>query len=345
MKILSVMTMAVFTSVAAAQAGPAFLPASPSTVVWGYYWSKAKPALTIHSGDTVRIQTLSTCGPNERLEAGGVEAKDIPAYNAIIYDQVKDRGPGGHILTGPVRIAEAEPGDVLEVQIEKIDIDVPFACNGFSVGRGFLPNDFPYSRRKIIPLDREKMLANFAPGIEIPLHPFFGSMGVAPPESAGRYDSAPPWMHAGNIDNKELVAGTTLLIPVHAPGALFEVGDGHAGQGNGEVDITALETFLTGTFRFVVHKDQHLLWPRAETPTSYISMGFSPDLKTATEMAVRNMIDFLVTEKHLSRDDAYMLTSVAVDVDITQLVDGNVGVHAICPKQVFVGKSERGAAH
>jgi acetamidase/formamidase len=215
---------------------------------------------------------------------------------------------------------------------------VPFACNGFSVGRGFLPNDFPYGRRKIIPLEREKMIARFAPGIDIPLHPFFGSMGVAPPESAGRYDSAPPWMHAGNIDNKELVAGTTLFIPVHASGALFEAGDGHAGQGNGEVDITALETFLTGTFRFVVHKDQHLLWPRAETPTSYISMGFSPDLKTATEMAVRNMIDFLVAEKHLSRDDAYMLTSVAVDVDITQLVDGNVGVHAICPKDIFVGK-------
>jgi acetamidase/formamidase len=337
MKGLTVMTAAlVYAGTAAAQPGPpVFLPASPSTVAWGYYWSKAKPVLTVHSGDSVRIQTLSTCGPTERLEASGVAAQDVPAYNTTIYDQVKDRGPGGHILTGPVAIAEAEPGDVLEVQIEKVDIDVPFACNGFSVGRGFLPNDFPYGRRKIIPLDRQKMVAHFAPGVDIPLHPFFGSMGVAPPESAGRYDSAPPWMHAGNIDNKELVAGTTLFIPVHAPGALFEVGDGHAGQGNGEVDITAMETFLTGTFRFIVHKDQHLLWPRAETPASYISMGFSPDLKTATEMAVRNMIDFLVTEKHLSRDDAYMLTSVAVDVDITQLVDGNVGVHAICPKGIF----------
>lgn len=325
----------VFAGTIPAQTGPTFLPASPSTVVWGYYWSKAKPVLTAHSGDRVKIQTLSTCGPTDRLETQGVAAKDIPPYNAEIYEQVKDRGPGGHILTGPVAIAEAEPGDVLEVDIEKIDIDVPWACNGFSVGRGFLPNDFPYGKRKIIPLDREKMQAHFAPGIEIPLRPFFGSMGVAPPESAGRYDSAPPWMHAGNIDNKEMVAGTTLFIPVHAAGALFEVGDGHAGQGNGEVDITAMETFLTGTFRFVVHKDQHLLWPRAETPTSYISMGFSPDLKTATEMAVRNMIDFLVTEKHLSRDDAYMLTSVAVDVDITQLVDGNVGVHAICPKGIF----------
>ena len=311
------------------------LPASPSTVVWGYYSAKAKPVLTVHSGDTVRMQTLSTCGSTERLVSEGVSLSDIPSYNADIYREVKDKGPGGHILTGPVDIAEAEPGDVLEVQILKIDIDVPFACNGFGTGRGFLPNDYPYSRSKIIPLDREKMIAKFAPGIEIPLRPFFGSMGVAPPESAGRLDSAPPWMHAGNMDNKELVAGTTLYIPVHAKGALFEAGDGHAGQGNGEVDITAMETFLTGTFRFIVHKDRHLLWPRAETPTSYISMGFSPDLKEATTLAVRDMISFLVEEKHLSRDDAYMLTSVAVDVDITQLVDGNVGVHAICPKVIF----------
>jgi len=325
-----------FAAIAAGQAAPIKLPASPSTVVWGYYSAKAKPVLTVHSGDTVRIQTLSTCGPTDRLKEEGVAAADIPSYNADIYREVTDKGPGGHILTGPVDIAEAEPGDVLEIQILKIDIDVPWACNGFGAGRGFLPNDYPYGRSKIIPLDREKMIAKFAPGIEIPLHPFFGSMGNAPPPSAGRIDSAPPWMHAGNMDNKELVAGTTLYIPVHAKGALFEVGDGHAGQGNGEVDITAMETFLTGTFKFIVHKDRHLLWPRAETPTSYISMGFSPDLKEATTLAVRDMINFLVDEKHLSRDEAYMLTSVAVDVDITQLVDGNVGVHAMCPKNIFL---------
>src|SRR6516165_9633017 len=298
MRLGCVLAVSVFvTTMATAQEPAAFLAASPSTVAWGYYWSKAKPVLTVHSGDTVRIQTLSTCGPNERLQSEGVAAKDIPSYNAAIYEQVKDKGPGGHILTGPVAIAEAEPGDVLEVDIEKIDIDVPFACNGFSVGRGFLPNDFPYSRRKIIPLDREKMLAHFAPGIDIPLRPFFGSMGVAPPESAGRYDSAPPWMHAGNMDLKELVSGSTLYIPVNAEGALFEAGDGHAGQGNGEVDITALETFLTGTFQFIVHKDMHLLWPRAETSTHYISMGFNENLKEATTQAVRQMIDFLVTQK------------------------------------------------
>jgi acetamidase/formamidase len=322
-------------SFAHAQQTPIDLPANPANIAWGYYWSKAKPAITVHSGDTVRIQTLSTCGSTERLLSEGVKPEDIPPYNSEVYREVKDKGPGGHILTGPVAIAEAEPGDVLEVQILKIDLDVPWACNGFAPGRGYLPNDYPYGRSKIIPLDREKMIAHFAPGIDIPLHPFFGSMGIAPPEGAGRIDSAPPWMHAGNMDNKELVAGTTLFIPVHVKGALFEAGDGHAGQGNGEVDITAMETFLTGTFRFIVHKDQHLLWPRAETPTHYISMGFSPDLNTATTMAVKNMIDFLMTEKHLSRDDAYMLTSVAVDVDITQLVDGNVGVHAMCPKNIF----------
>ena len=333
--LLAAATPFLFASIAAGQAAPGMLPATPSTVVWGYYSATAKAALTVHSGDTVRIQTVSTCGPTERLAEEGVAASDIPSYNADIYREVKDKGPGGHILTGPVAIAEAEPGDVLEVQILKIDIDVPFACNRFGAGRGFLPNDYPYGRFKIIPLDRAKMMAHFAPGIDIPLHPFFGSIGDAPPPSAGRVDSAPPWMHGGNMDNKELVAGTTLYLPVHVKGGLLEVGDGHAGQGNGEVDITALETFLTGTFRLVVHKDQHLLWPRAETPTSYISMGFSPDLKEATTLAVRDMINFLVDQNPLSRDDAYMLTSVAVDVDITQLVDGSVGVHAICPKNIF----------
>jgi acetamidase/formamidase len=326
----------VYVAIAAGQASPITLLATPSTIAWGYYSAKAKPVLTVHSGDTVRVQTLSTCGPDDRLIEEGVAASDIPPYNAPIYRDVTDKGPGGHILTGPIEIAEAEPGDVLEIQIQKIDIDVPWACNGFGVGRGFLPNDFPYGGSKIIPLDRETMVAHFAPGIAIPLHPFFGSMGIAPPPSAGRIDSAPPWMHAGNMDNKELVAGSTLYIPVHAKGALLEVGDGHAGQGNGEVDITAMETFLTGTFKLVVHKDRHLLWPRAETPTSYISMGFSPDLKEATTLAVRDMINFLVEDKHLSRNDAYMLISVGVDVDITQLVDGNVGVHAMCPKNIFL---------
>jgi acetamidase/formamidase len=174
-------------------------------------------------------------------------------------------------------------------------------------------------------------------------------MGVAPPPAMGKWDSTPPTIIGGNMDNKELTEGSVIFYPVNAPGALFEAGDGHAGQGNGEVDITALETFLTGTFQFIVHKADpaapetaRLLWPRAETSRYYIAMGFSPDLKTATEMAVRNMIVFLSQQNpdapHLSRDDAYALISVACDVDITQLVDTNDGAHVLCPKDLFAKK-------
>jgi acetamidase/formamidase len=308
------------------------LAATPQTICWGYYWSKAKPALTVHSGDQVQIQTVS--GNPERLIAAGVKPEDIQPALKEIYDKVTDKGPGGHLLTGPVYIEEAEPGDVLEVRILRISMDVPYAYNGFGPTTGVFPDEFPYQRTKLIPLDRQKGMATFAPGIQIPLRPFFGSMGIAPPGTA-RLNSAPPWIHAGNMDNKELVAGTTLYIPVHAKGALFEVGDGHAGMGNGEVDVTAMETSLTGTFEFIVHKGTSMRWPRAETPAYYITMGFNEDLQKATDLAIHEMLDFLMTEKHLSRDDAYMLTSIAADVDITQLVDGKKGVHVLCPKAIF----------
>ncbi len=313
------------------------LKATPQTVAWGYYDATAQPVLRIHSGDTVIFETLLTNSPTG-LEKAGVPPDQVQQNLRDIYKEVTNKGPGGHILNGPVFIETAEPGDTLEVRIQKIDLAIPYAYNGFRFGAGFLTNDFPYSRIKIIPLDRERMIAKFGPGIEIPLHPFFGSMGVAPPEAYGHINSAPPGVHAGNMDNKELVEGTTLYLPVHARGALFEIGDGHAGQGNGEVDITAMETSLTGKLQFIVHKGTKLKYPRAETPTHYISMGFDDDLSEATRLAVRQMIDFLVEEKHLSRDDAYMLTSVAGDVDITELVDGNKGVHVMMPKAIFTGK-------
>ena len=185
------------------------------------------------------------------------------------------------------------------------------------------------------------MVAHFAPGITIPLHPFFGSMGDAPPEAAGRVSSGPPWMHAGNLDNKWLVAGTTLYIPVNAAGALFWAGDGHAGQGDGEVDITAMETSLIGTFQLIDRKDMHLLWPRAETPDYYIAMGINADLEKATEMAVHQMIDFLMQEKHLSRDDAYMLASVAGNLHISEIVDGNDVVSMMLSKAIFGSKKAK----
>ena len=316
------------------------LKPTPKTIAWGYYDASTPPVLRVKSGDTVEIQTLITSSP-KRLEGAGVPADQVEQSLRDIYDQVKDKGPGGHILTGPIYIEDAQPGDVLEVRIVAVRLAIPYAYNGFGPGRGFLPEDYPYPRMKIIPLDEKRMVARFAPGIEIPLHPFFGSMGVAPPETTGKFSSNPPWIHGGNLDNKDLVAGTTLYLPVHAAGALFEVGDGHAGQGNGEVDITALETSLVGTFQFIVRKDVHLRWPRAETPASFIVMGLHEDLNEATKAAVREMIDFLVTEKHLSRDDAYMLSSVAADLNITELVDGNKGVHMSIPKSIFVSGSAK----
>ena len=310
------------------------LKASPKTVVWGYYSATAAPVLRVRSGDTVEMETLITNSP-ARLEAAGVSPGQIEPALRAIYNEVTDKGPGGHILTGPVYIEGAAAGDTLEVRIKEIRLAIPYAYNGFRPGAGFLPDDFPYSRIKIVPLDRERMIGHFSDRIEVPLRPFFGSMGVAPPEANGRISSAPPWIHAGNLDNKELVAGTTLYIPVHAPGALFEAGDGHAAQGNGEVDITALETSLTGVFQFILRKDLHLRWPRGETPTHYITMGLHEDLREATRLAALEMIDFLVTEKHLTRDDAYMLASSAADFCITQLVDGNKGVHAMIAKSIF----------
>ena len=257
-----------------------------------------------------------------------------------IHADVTDKGPGGHILTGPIAVEGAQPGDTLEIRILKIDLAIPYAYNAFGPTTGFLTDDFPYRRIKIVPLDRRRMTGALAPGVEVPLHPFFGSIGVAPPAAFGRYDSTAPAVHGGNMDNRLLVAGTTLFLPVHAPGALLEVGDGHAAQGNGEVDITALETSLTGTFQLVLHKQGEgaaieAPYPRAETPEAYVAMGFDEDLSNAARKAVRNMISFLVAAKGMSRDDAYMLVSTAADVDVTELVDRSKGVHVVLPKQVF----------
>jgi acetamidase/formamidase len=244
------------------------------------------------------------------------------------------RGPGGHILTGPVYVEGAQPGDVLEVNVLSVDLALDYGYNGCS---GFLPDNCDKTLpAKIIALDRKTMTAEFLPGIVIPLRPFFGSMGVAPAADAGRVSSNPPGRHAGNLDNRELVAGSTLYIPVFVPGALFEVGDGHAAQGDGEVDQTAIETSLRGRLRLTVRKDMKLAWPRAETPTDYISMATDPDLTIATRGAIQEMIDFLVAEKHLTRHQAYQLVSIAGNVAVTQLVDKpNHGVHVRLPKSIF----------
>src|ERR1051326_4553527 len=187
------------------------LPATPKTVAWGYYDAAAPPVLRIHSGDTVEFDTLITNSPTG-LEKAGVAPDQVQQSLRDIYKEVTNKGPGGHILNGPVYVEEAEPGDTLEVRIQKIELAIPYAYNAFGPTRGFLPEDFPYRKMKIIPLDKDRMIARFAPGIEIPLHPFFGSMGVAPPEGLGRINSPPPSRQGGNRDKKELGAETTLFL-------------------------------------------------------------------------------------------------------------------------------------
>jgi acetamidase/formamidase len=244
------------------------------------------------------------------------------------------RGPGGHILTGPVYVEGAEPGDALEVKILSIDLPIDYGYNGCS---GFVPENCERGvPSKILTLDRKNMTAEFAPGIVIPLRPFYGSMGVAPAPALGRVSSNPPGRHAGNMDNKELVAGSTLYIPVFAPGALFEIGDGHAAQGDGEVDQTAIETSLRGRLQLTVRKGMALNFPRAETATDYISMAFDPDLTKATTMAIQEMVDFLAATRKLTKHQAYQLVSIGANVAVTQLVDKpNVGVHVRIPKSIF----------
>ncbi len=308
------------------------LEATPATVAYGHYSADTKPVLTIASGDIIDVDTLLTSTP-DRLEKSGVPAADVQASLRAIFDQVKDRGPGGHILTGPVFVTGAAPGDALEVKILSIDLPIAYGYNGCA---GFVrENCEPGRAQMIVPLDRKAMTATFAPGIVIPLKPFFGSMGVAPPPAMGRISSGPPGIHAGNLDNKELVAGTTLWIPVHVPGALFEIGDGHAAQGDGEVDQTAIETSLRGKVQLTVRKGMPLTWPRGETPTHYISMGIDADLTKATRIAIQEMVDFIAATKGLDKHQAYQLTSIAADVAITQLVDGTMGVHVKLPKAIF----------
>lgn len=334
---MSLRAIVLLAVAATASAEHHVLPSTPKTVHWGYYDAKVAPVLRVRSGDTVEIRSAMIDTP-EALEAAGVPRAQIEAEHRAIHEQVKQRGPGPHVLTGPIYVEGAEPGDTLEVRIEAVTLALPYAVNLFLPGAGVLPEDFPYQYRKIIPLDKDRMVGRFAPGVEIPLKPFFGSMGVAPPDSLGRIDSGPPWIHAGNLDNKELVAGTTLYIPVHARGALFSAGDAHAGQGNGEVSLTALETVLTGRFRLTVRKDRPVLWPFAETPTHYITMGFDENLDLAIKIALREMIGFLATRFKLSRADAYLLASDAADFSLTQLVDGKRGVHAMIAKSIFTAR-------
>ena len=311
------------------------LLATPETVAYGYYWSEATPALRIKSGDIIDVDTLLTNSPIGLTRLGVPEDQVQSSLRAIVQGVTGDRrGPGGHILTGPVYVEGAMPGDALEVKILSIDLALDYGYNGCS---GYVrENCDRQAGPSLIPIDRKTMTSQVLPGIVIPLKPFFGSMGVAPAPELGRVSSNPPGRHAGNLDNRELVAGSTLLIPVFVPGALFQVGDGHAAQGDGEVDQTGIETSLRGRLQLTVRKGLTLAWPRAETATDYITMATDPDLTVATKLAIQEMINFLVETRGLTKHQAYQLTSIAGHVAITQLVDlPNLGVHVKMSKTIF----------
>jgi acetamidase/formamidase len=318
-----------------AQSGRTYeLKLLPENVHWGYYDASVKPVLRVASGDTIRVETMVARGL-QRLRAAGVPEQEIPESLKAVENTVKERGPGAHPLTGPIWIEGAQLGDTLEVKIVGFEFLHPYGVSGFVPNNGTLPDDFPYVMFKLVRFDPRAETAEFLPGVHLKLAPFFGSIGVAPDPLVGRISSGPPGPHAGNLDNKELVAGSTLYLPVQVPGALLSMGDGHAMQGDGEVTLTALETSLRGTIQVTVRKGRRLLWPRAETPTHYIAMGLNSDLDEAARLATREMIDFLVTEKGMKRDDAYVLCSLAADLHVTQLVDGTKGVHAMIAKSIF----------
>ena len=310
------------------------LPLTPSNVHWGYFDARLTPVLTIAPGDEVIVETHVARGL-ERLKLAGATDADFPESTRRVEAEVTDRGPGAHPMTGPIYVTGAEPGDVLEVRIDEIDFLMPLGVSGFLPDGGTLPTDFPYGGLHLFRFNLYTRTSEFSPGVDVPLRPFFGNIGVAPPLLKGRVSSGPPGHHVGNIDLKELVAGSTLYLPVHVPGALLSIGDGHAAQGDGEVSGTAIETALRGSVRVLLHKDRSLRFARAETPTHYISMGLHPDLDEAARLATREAVDFLVEETGLARGEAYILASVAVDLRITQLVDGTKGVHAMIAKSLF----------
>ena len=350
---------------AAAQDGEHFVPSRPETLSWGWFPLDKPPVLTIDSGDTVRIDTLSHAGatqddhPDLSLVVLGVTPDEILPDVLDFWASRAGRpreGRSGHVITGPIAIRNAEPGDVLEIQVLEIETRVPYGINNTSPTGGVFSPAYPGSRpgdaARDIAAGRHlirtgvvdgREVALFGDGIHVPLAPFMGIMAVAPDPVVGEpgvtvpgvQASRPPGRFGGNLDVKDLTAGSTLYLPVLQPDALFYVGDPHSAQGDGEVSGTAIEQSLTGRFRFVLHKERELTAPRAETDTHYVLMGIDLDLDRALQKAVEEVVAFLVEEHGLSPDRALSLASIAVDfhvaeaVDLTQVVTGRV------PKSLF----------
>lgn len=307
------------------------LKATPETVHWGYLDATIQPALTIGSGERVRIE-CATCNPDwmPPKEKGF----DILPDLVEIHQKVK-KGSGNHIFTGPIYVRDAKPGDVLEVRILDIDIRQNWGWNLFRGYMGTIPEDFPYMRLMHVPLDLQSNVAIMPSGFKIPLAPFFGQLAVAPAAVYGRQNSKEPREFGGNLDCKELTAGSTIYLPVWNDGALFSTGDGHAAQGDGEVDGTAIETALAGTFEFILRKDLTWTMPRAETPTHYIAFGLDSDLDDAARQALKEMISWIVEMTGIHKDEAYAMCSFAADLHVTQTVNNVKGVHAMLQKSIL----------
>ena len=304
-----------------------YLNPTPQTVHWGHFNASIPAVLRVQSGDELVIDTFS----------GGMSEVADPSLLRPEHRLIVDTVPqimGPHILTGPVHVEGAEPGDTLEVRILDIELTTDWGWNIIRPLKGALPEDFPNLSRRVIPIDRQANIARLPWGVDVPLRPFFGIIGVAPPAAYGLVSSVEPREYGGNIDNKEFIPGTSLFLPVFVPGANMSVGDGHAVQGDGEVCLTALETCLKGRFQVVVHK-QFLNFPRAITPTHYISMGMDVDLDDAAKQALRNMIKWLTEIKPWTAEEAYVFCSLACDLHVTQLVDGNKGIHAMVSRSVI----------
>ncbi|MFK7835011.1 MAG: acetamidase/formamidase family protein [Sulfitobacter sp.] len=303
---------------------------APDTCHWGYFDAQRAAVAEIESGEEVTINTVS--GTKHVLP--GPEFHVPPE----LYD-IHAAGPPplpGHILTGPVAVKGAKRGDVLQVDILEVSLRQDWGYNVIRPLSGTLPLDFDETHLTILPLDADRGVARMPWGADLPLAPFFGVMGVAPPPEWGRISTIEPRAHGGNIDNKELVAGTTLYLPVHADGALFSCGDGHGAQGDGEVCVTAIETALQGRFRLTVRRDLDITYPQAETPTHVITMGMHADLDQAVEIALRRMITVVAGTLGITRAQAYMYCSLAADLRITQTVNREKGVHMMIAKERLV---------
>jgi len=304
------------------------IDAGADTVHWGYFDAALKPLATIDSGNVVTLGTVS--GTPEQMPPSSFK---IPPALSAIHQSKNKRIVPGHMLTGPVAVRGARAGQVLQVDIESIDLAYDWGYTMHRPLSGGLPHDFPEPKLEHSRLDAQRMIGHLPWGMDIALKPFFGVMGVAPPRAWGTVSTLPPRQNGGNLDNKELVAGTTLYLPIFVDGALFSAGDGHGVQGDGEVCVTAIETGLVGRFRLTVRDDMKLEWPYAETPTHVITMAFDPDLDDCVVVALRLMLDLMEKRIGLTRSQAYMLASLAADLRITQVVNGNKGVHCMLEKK------------